>query len=145
MVQRSGIDIFRQVDVTFQQTQVSHTGTNYPYKAYIDTILKTNLSTQENLLTSQLFYKDKGPDTNDAKTGSNRGLFERAVATIGGKIVDLEGHLFLDLFEQSRLLVNSVSISNGWHYGTNFFKPEKNLEFFRLKICAIDAYPGKLE
>ena len=26
-----------------------------------------------------------------------------------------------------------------------FFKPEKNLEFFRLKICAIDATPGKLE
>ena len=102
--------IFRQVDVTFQQTQVSHTGTNYPYKAYIDTILKTNLSTKENLLTSQLFYKDKGPDTNDAKTGSNGGLFERAVATIGGKIVYLEGPLFLDLFEQSRLLVNGVSI-----------------------------------
>ena len=35
--------------------------------------------------------------------------------------------------------------SNGRHYGTNFFKPEKNLEFFRLKICAIDATPGKLE
>ena len=26
-----------------------------------------------------------------------------------------------------------------------FFKPEKNLEFSRLKICARDAYPGKLE
>ena len=26
-----------------------------------------------------------------------------------------------------------------------FFKPEKNLEFFMLKICARDAYPGKLE
>ena len=26
-----------------------------------------------------------------------------------------------------------------------FFKPEKNLEFFRLKICVRDAYPGKLE
>ena len=26
-----------------------------------------------------------------------------------------------------------------------FFKPEKNLEFFKLKICARDAYPGKLE
>ena len=25
-----------------------------------------------------------------------------------------------------------------------FFKPEKNLEFFRLKTCARDAYPGKL-
>ena len=35
--------------------------------------------------------------------------------------------------------------SNGRHSGTNFFKPEKNLEFFRLKICARDDYPGKLE
>ena len=26
-----------------------------------------------------------------------------------------------------------------------FFKLEKNLEFFRLKDGAIDAYPGKLE
>ena len=25
------------------------------------------------------------------------------------------------------------------------FKPEKNLEFFRLKICARDVYPGRLE
>ena len=24
--------------------------------------------------------------------------------------------------------------SNGWHYGVIFFKPEKNLEFFRLKM-----------
>ena len=35
--------------------------------------------------------------------------------------------------------------SNGWHYGPIFFKPEKNLEFFRLKNGSIDAYPGKLE
>ena len=34
--------------------------------------------------------------------------------------------------------------SNGCHYGA-FFKPEKNLEFFRLKNCPIDDYPGKLE
>ena len=98
--------IFRQVDVTFQKTQVSHTGTNYPYKAYIDAILKTNLSTQENLLTSQLFYKDKGPDTNNAKTGSNGGLFERAVATIGGKIVDLEGPLFSQSYQSQPLQPN---------------------------------------
>ena len=34
--------------------------------------------------------------------------------------------------------------SNGWHSGA-FFKPEKNLEFFRLNKCPRDAYPGKLE
>ena len=35
--------------------------------------------------------------------------------------------------------------SNGWHSGPIFFKPEKNLEFFRLKSWPRDAYPGKLE
>ena len=77
--------IFRQVDVTFQQTPLSHSGNNYPYKAYIDTILKTNEIDQTGILTSQLFYKDNGQDTSDAKTGSNSGLFARCTATLGGK------------------------------------------------------------
>ena len=29
--------------------------------------------------------------------------------------------------------------------GSFFFKPEKNLEFFRLKTDPIDGSPGKLE
>ena len=37
------------------------------------------------------------------------------------------------------------SSSNGRHSGFIFFKPEKNLEFFRLKNEPIDDYPGKLE
>ena len=40
--------------------------------------------------------------------------------------------------------VKKGSSSNGWHSGP-FFKPEKNLEFFRLKNGPRDAYPGKLE
>ena len=40
--------------------------------------------------------------------------------------------------------INTAS-SNGCHYGPIFFKPEKNLEFFRLKNWPIDGYPGKLE
>ena len=48
------------------------------------------------------------------------------------------------------LILNDFSLtvkasSNGRHYGVIFFKPEKNLEFFRLKNDPIDAYPGKLE
>ena len=38
-----------------------------------------------------------------------------------------------------------VVSSNGCHYGPIFFKPEKNLEFFRLKNWPIDGYPGRLE
>ena len=102
--------IFRQVDVTFQQTPLSHSGNNYPYKAYIDTILKTNEIDQTGILTSQLFYKDNGQDTSDAKTGSNSGLFARCTATLGGKIVDLEGPLLIDVFQQPRLLLNGIGI-----------------------------------
>ena len=40
---------------------------------------------------------------------------------------------------------HSGDSSNGCHYGPIFFKPEKNLEFFRLKNWPIDGYPGKLE
>jgi hypothetical protein len=33
--------VFSQVDCSLQQTSVTQTGTNYPYKAYIDTLLET--------------------------------------------------------------------------------------------------------
>ena len=98
------------MDVTFQQSPLSHSGTNYPYKAYIDTILNSNEIYQKGVLTSQLFYKDTGLDTSDAKRGPNNGLFARYMFTIGGKIVDLEGPLLIDMFKQHRLLLNGVAI-----------------------------------
>ena len=57
-----------------------------------------NRCTQENVPTSQLFYKDNGPDFSDAKTSPNLGLFNRYLATTRGKVVDLEGPLYVDLF-----------------------------------------------
>ena len=122
--------IFRQVDVTFQQTPLSHSGNNYPYKAYIDTILKTNENVQKGELTSQLFYKDAGPDTDDAKTGPNSGLFNRSLATKGGKVVDLEGSLLIDVFQQPKLLLNGVSIG---------IKLWPSLDSFRLITDTIKA------
>ena len=122
--------IFRQVDVTFQQTPLSHSGNNYPYKAYIDTILKTNENVQKGELTSQLFYKDVGPDTDDAKTGPNSGLFKRSLATKGGKVVDLEGSLLIDVFQQPKLLLNGVSIG---------IKLWPSLDSFRLITDTIKA------
>lgn len=138
--------IFRQADVTFQQTPLSHIGTNYAYKSYIDTILKTNKGTQENILSSQLFYKDTGgnPDSADAKTGPNSGLFNRYLATTGGKIVDLEGSLFLDMFQQSRLLVNGVSIGiklwpslDAFRLMSDSLSPSEKVQIVdvRFKLC----------
>ena len=82
------------------------------------------------MLTSQLFYKDVGPDTSDAKTRHNTGLYRRAYCTVNGKIVDLEGPLMFNLFEQSRLLVNGVSIG---------IKLWPSLDAFRLISDGVNA------
>ena len=92
--------------------------------------MKTNQCIQTNVLTNQLFYKDTGSDTSDAKTGPNSGLFNRYLAIMGGKIVDLEGPLYVDLFQQSRLLVNGVSIG---------IKLWSSLEAFRLISDSLNA------
>ena len=47
--------------------------------------------------------------------------------------------------EKVTVCLTSRISSNGCHSGPIFFKPEKNLEFFRLKNGARDDYPGKLE
>ena len=147
--------IFRQVDLMFQQTPLSNIGSNYAYKSYIDTILKTNRATQENILTSQLFYKDNGenPDTTDAKTGPNSGLFNRFMSTTGGQIVDLEGPLFLDLFQQQRLLVNGVSIGlklwpslDAFRLMSDSLSPNEKVQIVdvRFKLCIQRSNNGVL-
>ena len=131
--------IFRQVDVTFQQTPLSHSGNNYPYKAYIDTILKTNENVQKGELTSQLFYKDVGPDTDDAKSGPNSGLFNRSLATEGGKVVDLEGSLLIDVFQQPKLLLNGVSIGIKLWPSLDSFRLVTDTPKADLKVQIVDA------
>ena len=131
--------IFRQVDVTFQQMPLSHSGNNYPYKAYIDTILKTNENVQKGELTSQLFYKDVGPDTDDAKSGPNSGLFNRSLATEGGKVVDLEGSLLIDVFQQPKLLLNGVSIGIKLWPSLDSFRLVTDTPKADLKVQIVDA------
>ena len=46
----------------------------------------------------------------DAKSGPNSGLINRYLATKGGKVVDLEGPLLMNVFRQPKLLLNGVSI-----------------------------------
>jgi hypothetical protein len=145
--------IFKQVDVAFQQTPLTHTGADYPYKAYIDTILKTNRSVQENILASQLFYKDTGILDTTNYQGSNLGLYQRYRATKNGAIVDLEGPLLLDLFQQPKLLINGVSIGIKLYSSLNSFRllsdtpiPNEKLQIVdaRFKLCVQRVTAGVL-
>lgn len=102
--------IFSQIDTSLQQTPVSQLGTNYPYKAYIDTLLTTS-GDNKAVRQSELFFKDiYDPDDADAIKGVNIGLFQRFQFTKGGNILELEGPLHVDLFQQDRLILNGVSL-----------------------------------
>ncbi|XP_062575123.1 uncharacterized protein LOC134237055 [Saccostrea cucullata] len=103
--------IFAQVDTSLQQTPVSQLGTNYPYKAYIDTLLTTSADNY-GVRYPQLFIKDSNnPDDADPIKGLNSGLYLRYVFTQEGKILDLEGPLQIDLFQQEHYKVQIVDAS----------------------------------
>ena len=129
--------IFSQVDFNVQQHPTTETGTNYPYKAYIDTLLN---ATSEHELDCQLFEFDN-PTNSDITdpSGSNRGLFERAKYTSGGKIVDLIGKLHVDICQQGRLLLNGVPLNiKLWQHNNPFrLAADSAKEAFRVKL--IDA------
>ena len=69
--------IFSQVDVNVQQHPTTKVGSNYAYKAYLDTLLECR-SLHD--LDCQLFVKDEGGlDMDDTDpNGRNNGLFLRA-------------------------------------------------------------------
>jgi hypothetical protein len=62
-----------QIDCMLQQTQVSQLGTNYPYKAYLDTIPGAPMDELVQL-KSQLYFKDDDQDDLEPD-GSNHGLW----------------------------------------------------------------------
>ena len=132
--------MFSQVDCQIQQTSVSEVGTNYPYKAYIDTLLTTDFSKMI-LNSSQLFVKDTlgAFDDPDAKGGLNTGLYQRWLATIDGGVLDLEGPVLLDVFQQDRLVLNGVTLDLKLWPSKNAFALMSNSVQPKEKIKIVDA------
>jgi hypothetical protein len=137
--------MFSTVECEMQQTSVSQIGTNYPYKAYIDTLLSTKNSCKITN-SSQLFAKDDAGylDDPDAKSGGNTGLYLRWEYTRGGGIVELEGPLLLDIFQQERLILNGVGMTlklwpskNAFRLMSNGSPPEEKIKIVdaSLKMC----------
>jgi hypothetical protein len=129
--------IFAQVDCMFQQTHVSQLGTNYPYKAYLDTILCAPLDERVQL-ESQLYFKDDDQEDPDP-AGRNQGLYNRSVFTIKGNIVDMEGPLYLDMFQQDRLVMNGVGLSLKFWPSKNPFRLLSSDENAGYKVEIVEA------
>ena len=131
---------FRQSDIHLQQKPLPNSGTTHRYKAYIDTLLNTNRSMQEGSLTSQLFHKDDSIlDDSDPKTGSNSGLYARYEKTTGGTIVDLEGSIPVDLFQQPKLLINGVQMGLKFWQASDAFRIITDALTPSYKVQIVDA------
>lgn len=126
--------VFSQVDVNIQQQPTSEVGSNYAYKAYMDTLLQCQ---NEHDLQCLMFIKDEsGADMDDADpSGKNNGLFLRAKYTALSQELDLIGRLHVDVCQQDRLIINGVPINiKLWQSSDRFRVMTSGEEQYKVKI-----------
>ena len=103
--------LFSQVDVYPNDTLVTTSSNNYPFRAYVDTVLSHGAEAKKTQLTSQLWYNDTAGHMNAPTVhGGYTGLVERRRYIAESRIVDMMGRLHVDLFLQDRFLLNGVSV-----------------------------------
>lgn len=103
--------MFSQMDVYLNNKLVSFNTNNYPWKAYLKTILFSGKDELYSQKQSELFYKDEG-NINDANAynGGNAGLVMRYAYTQQSKAFELEGNLMEDIFDTDTYLINGVDV-----------------------------------
>jgi len=106
--------IFRQVDVSLQQQNISpEIGVAYPYKAMIDALTQNTESELTSKFNTELFYKDSAVfmDSVDVDAMTNKGLVTRFEYTSNGKVCVMEGVLRSDLFSIKAFIINGVCLN----------------------------------
>jgi hypothetical protein len=122
--------MFKQVDVYMNGKQVTPAIGTYPYRAYLETLLNYDVTAKQSQLTSALYYKDtpgkmddtgslpgektltiSGTDHKVMTPGSgNQGFAKRHQLVRGGKLLTMEGPVFVDAFMSDRLLLDRVNV-----------------------------------
>ena len=79
-------------------------------------------------------------DDSNVKETSNVGLFNRALLTAEGKVVDMEGPFHLDLFTQSRYMLSGVEIGLKLWASQNAFQLQTDVVDPNYKVQIVDAW-----
>lgn len=103
--------MWSQVDIYMNNKLVSLNTSNYPWKAYLKTVLNSGTEEQGSQLQSQLFFKDSSDLTEtDGKNGSNIGLIFRRDYIKESQEFEMEGPLLEDVFSIDRYLIQGVDL-----------------------------------
>ena len=102
--------MFRQVDIELNQRLITvSVDSYYPYKAYLDAVLNTNIEDTKGILKNKLFHKDSY-DAMDSDSTSNIGFDRRYKRTNKANTVFLECPIRMDICQQKRFIVNGIQI-----------------------------------
>lgn len=100
--------LFRQVDVSFNDTLVSTSGDCYSYRAYITDLLSYGSDVKKTWLKRlEGWHEDDAGKYDDQ---DNTGLTERTKMISNSRSFDLKGRLHIDMLLQERLLPNNLSV-----------------------------------
>ena len=106
--------IFSSVAVSLNDTPITPANTNYPYRAYMETMLSYGGEAKKTYLQAEGFFKDTSAHMEDLKTDDddypNKGYKQRRELSARSREVELKGRLHLDLFQQNRLMLNGVKV-----------------------------------
>ena len=103
--------LFREISATLNDTPVSDPNPDYPYRAYIETILNFSEETQKTRLITEGWYKDTaGQMAVTDMGGANIGLKDRATRLAKSVVIELVGRPHLDIFHQSRVLPPGLTL-----------------------------------
>jgi hypothetical protein len=135
--------LFSQIDVSIQGKVLSSTSGYYPYKAYIQTLLKYSQ------LTTQICLKDTTNefDDMDFSNGDNTNGIVRMAYIKESKVLDLQGPILHDLFQVKRYILNQVGISIKFHRSRSDFcllsneakKYKNDIEEMVLRVCKVQV------
>jgi hypothetical protein len=102
--------MFQQVQVRIGNTEVENTNANYPYRAYLESLLCYNREQKETFLQNEMFYKDTAGAMEDTMFG-NKGLVARRERyTEQDGIFQMKGRLKSDIFSMNRYMLPQVNI-----------------------------------
>ena len=104
--------MFSDVCVTMNGKLISPPSNLYPYRAYLETLFNYSETSKSGHQSLALWYKDTPSKMNDI-AGANVGLKNRKVLTAESKSIAMFGKLNVDIFGQSKYLINNVNLSVG--------------------------------
>ena len=140
----------RQVDIELNQRLITASvGSYYPYKAYLDAILNSNIKDTKGISKNELFHKHSY-DAMDSDSTSNNGFDRRYKRTSKSNTVFLEGPIRMDICQQKKFIVSGIRIRMKLYQHedpfrlmaetTDYYKVE--IQYASFRVCQVKLSPA---